>query len=62
MTLIAALTPDVGLLRVDGAVNGGVFAAYLNQVPGPTLRSGDEVMLYSPDFNPVELAFTKRKN
>jgi len=90
VTLIAALTPDGlgALMSVDGAVNGDVFAAYLDQVLGPTLRPGDVVVLdnlsvhkvdgldeivqkygarlrylppYSPDFNPVELAFSKLK-
>ena len=90
VTLIAALTPDGlgALLSVNGAVNGDVFAAYLDQVLGPTLRPGDVVVLdnlavhkvpgldeivrkygarlrylppYSPDFNPVELAFSKLK-
>ena len=90
VTLIAALTPDGlgALLSVDGAVNGEVFAAYLDQVLGPTLRPGDVVVLdnlsvhkvagleeiaqkynarlrylppYSPDFNPIELAFSKLK-
>lgn len=90
VTLIAALTPDGlgALLSVNGAVNGDVFAAYLDQVLGPTLRPGDVVVLdnlsvhqvdgladivkkygarlrylppYSPDFNPIELAFSKLK-
>ena len=90
VTLIAALTPDgLGALSsVNGAVNGDVFAAYLDQVLGPTLRPGDVVVLdnlsvhkvaglddivrkyrarllylppYSPDFNPIELAFSKLK-
>ena len=90
VTLIAALTPDGlgALMSVDGAVNGDVFAAYLDQVLGPTLRPGDVVVLdnlsvhkvdglheivqkygarlrylppYSPDFNPIELAFSKLK-
>ena len=88
VTLIAALTPDGlgALLSVDGAVNGDVFATYLDQVLGPTLRPGDVVVLdnlavhkvdglneiakkygvrlrylppYSPDFNPIECAFSK---
>ena len=88
--LIAALTPQ-GLgasLRVNGAVNGDVFAAYLDQVHDPTLLPGDVAVLdnlsvhkvegldepvkkygvrllylapYSPDFNPIELAFSKLK-
>ena len=47
VTLIAALTPDGlgALLSVNGAVNGDVFAAYLDQVLGPTLRPGDVVVL-----------------
>jgi len=90
VTLIAALTPGGlgALLRVNGAVDGAVFAAYLDQVLGPTLRPGDVVVLdnlsvhkvdgleqvvkkygarllylppYSPDFNPIELAFSKLK-
>ena len=90
VTLVAALTPT-GLqaaMTVSGAVNGEVFAAYLGQVLGPTLRPGDVVVLdnlpahkvaglaelveargarllylppYSPDFNPIELAFSKLK-
>jgi len=90
VTLVAALTPH-GLqaaMTVSGAVNGDVFAAYLDQVLGPTLVSGDVVVLdnlpahkvaglaerveargarllylppYSPDFNPIELAFSKLK-
>ena len=70
------------------AVNGDVFAAYLDQVLDPTLVPGDVVVLdnllahkvaglvelvaacgarlldlpsYSPDFNPIELAFSKLK-
>ena len=90
VTLVAALTPN-GLqaaMTVSGAVNGDVFAAYLQQVLGPTLVPGDVVVLdnlpahkvtglaelveargarllylppYSPDFNPIELAFSKLK-
>lgn len=90
VTLVAALTPQ-GLqaaMTVSGAVNGEVFAAYLQQVLGPTLVPGDVVVLdnlpahkvaglaeivtargarllylppYSPDFNPIELAFSKLK-
>ena len=39
-TLIAALALEglTTLLSVNGAVNGDVFAAYLDQVLGPTLR------------------------
>ena len=90
VTLVAALTPQ-GLqaaMTVSGAVNGDVFAAYLDQVLGPTLLPGAVVVLdnlaahkvaglaeiaaahgarllylppYSPDFNPIELAFSKLK-
>ena len=90
VTLVAALTPN-GLqaaMTLSGAVNGDVFAAYLDQVLGPTLVPGDVVVLdnlpahkvaglaarveargarllylppYSPDFNPIELAFSKLK-
>ena len=90
VTLIAALTVN-GLqaaMTLDGAVNGDVFAAYLEHVLGPTLVAGDVVVLdnlpahkvaglaqlvarrgeqlrylppYSPDFNPLELAFSKLK-
>lgn len=90
VTLLAALTPEGlgALLSVNGAVNGQVFAAYLDQLLGPMLRPGDVVVLdnlpvhkvagldevaqkygarllylppYSPDFNPIELAFSKLK-
>ena len=47
VTLVAALTPT-GLqaaMTVSGAVNGDVFAAYLDQVLGPTLVPGDVVVL-----------------
>ena len=74
---------------MDGAVNGVVFTAYLDQVLGPTPRPSDVVVLanlsvhevagldevvqrygarlrylppYSPDFNPIELAFSKLKS
>ena len=87
---LVALTPN-GLqaaMIVSGAVNGDVFAAYLQQVLGPTLVPGDVVVLdnlpahkvagldelveargarllylppCSPDFNPIELAFSKLK-
>lgn len=90
VTLVAALGAQ-GLqaaMTVSGAVNGDVFAAYLDQVLGPTLAPGAVVVLdnlaahkvaglaeiaaahgarllylppYSPDFNPIELAFSKLK-
>jgi len=89
-TLIAAL--DQRGIRcattVDGAVNGAVFTAFVQQVLVPTLRPGAVVILdnlsahklpavraaveaagavllylppYSPDLNPIELAFSKLK-
>jgi transposase len=91
ITLLAALTPEGlgALMSVNGAVNGAVFLAYLEQVLGPSLRAGDVLVMdnltahkvagvskladkygvrvlylppYSPDFNPIELAFSKLKN
>jgi transposase len=75
-------------LVIDGAMNGDLFVAYVEQVLVPTLRPGDVVVMdnlvchkrvaavraiekagctvrylppYSPDFNPIELAFSKLK-
>lgn len=72
----------------DGAMNGTVFRAYVEQVLVPTLKPGDIVIMdnlpahkaagvrdaieragatfsllppYSPDFNPIENAFSKLK-
>ncbi|MGV4796185.1 IS630 family transposase [Rhizobium sp. F40D2] len=72
----------------DGAMNGNVFLAYVEQVLLPTLEVGDVVIMdnlpahktagvrdvieragarlmflppYSPDFNPIENAFSKLK-
>ncbi|WP_205836991.1 IS630 family transposase [Neorhizobium sp. T25_27] len=72
----------------DGAMNGNVFLAYVEQVLVPTLQVGDVVVMdnlpahktsgvrdaieragaklmflppYSPDFNPIENAFSKSK-
>lgn len=72
----------------DGAMNGVVFLAYVEQVLVPTLKPGDIVIMdnlpahkpvgvrgaieragaalsflppYSPDFNPIENAFSKFK-
>jgi transposase len=72
----------------DGAMNGTVFLAYVEQVLVPTLKPGDIVVMdnlpahkaagvrgaiekagatlrflppYSPDFNPIENAFSKLK-
>ena len=73
---------------LDGAMHGGAFLAYVEQVPVPTLKPGDIVIMdnlpahkpvavrqaidaagaelrflppYSPDFNPIEMAFSKLK-
>ena len=89
-TFIGALRCD-GLtapLVIDGAVNGELFLAYVEQVLVPTLKPGDVVVMdnlrvhkmagvreaieaagakllfippYSPDLNPIELAFSKLK-
>ena len=72
----------------DGAMNGNVFVAYVEQVLVPTLSEGDVVVMdnlpahkaagvrdaieaagasllylppYSPNFNPIENAFSKLK-
>jgi transposase len=89
-TFIGALRCD-GLTApgvFDGAINGELFLAYVEQVLVPTLRPGDRVIMdnlgshkrvgvreaieaagailmfippYSPDLNPIELAFAKLK-
>jgi transposase len=87
----------IGALRCDGltapgvfngAVNGELFLAYVEQILVPTLKPGDMVIMdnlrshkvagvreaieaagatlifippYSPDLNPIELAFAKLK-
>lgn len=90
VTVVAALTGQgvEAVMELDGAVNTASFAAYLDQVLGPTLQPGDVVVLdnlrvhkapglaelveargarllflppYSPDFTPIELAFSKLK-
>ena len=88
--VVGALTSKglEAVMELDGALNEAAFAAYLDQVLGPTLRPGDVVVLdnlqvhhmdgmagrvaaygarllflppYSPDFNPIELAWSKLK-
>jgi transposase len=89
-TFVAALRSD-GLaapMVIDGAMNGDLFVAYVEQVLVPALRPGDIVVMdnlsshkrvaavraieragcsvvylppYSPDLNPIELAFAKIK-
>ena len=85
-TFVAALRADglIAPMVVDGAMNGDLFVAYVEQVLVPTLRPGDIVVMdnlaepqagrgapaieaagcrllylppYSPDLNPIELAF-----
>ena len=73
---------------IDGAANGDLFEAYIEQIFAPTLHSGETVILdnlsihkrqkvrelieakgchllflpaYSPDFSPIEEAFSKLK-
>jgi transposase len=90
-TFIGALRCD-GLTAtgvIDGAVNGELFLAWVEQVLVPTLRRGDVVIMdnlgthkmagvrkaievagagllfippYSPDLNPIEMAFAKLKS
>ena len=56
VTLIAALTPGGlgALLSVNGAVDGAVFTAYLDQVLGPTLRPDDAVVLDNLSVHKVD--------
>ena len=89
-TLIAALGIEGTRcsMVVDGAVNGDVFEAFVQQVLVKELRDGDVVVMdnlsshksdrtrdliegagaqlqflppYSPDFNPIEMIFSKVK-
>ncbi len=89
-TVVAALRADGmgAAMTVDGAINGDLFVAYIEQVLVPWLRTGDVVVLdnlsshkraearaavegcgaslvflppYSPDLNPIEMAFSKLK-
>jgi transposase len=75
-------------MTLDGAMYGGAFLAWIEQVLAPTLKPGDIVVMdnlpahkvagvreaieaagatrlflpaYSPDFNPIEMAFSKLK-
>jgi transposase len=89
-TFVAALRADgmAAPMVIDGAVNGDLFVAYVEQVLAPALRPGDVVVMdnlschkragvrkaieaagcgllylppYSPDFSPIEKAFSKLK-
>jgi transposase len=90
-TFLAAIRASgwVAPLVVDGAINGKVFLAWVEQHLVKSLRPGDVVIMdnlsshkvkgvanaiesvkakvlylppYSPDFNPIELAFSKLKH
>jgi transposase len=90
LTFIAALRHDriTAPLLLQGAMNGQIFRAYVEQMLAPTLKPGDVVITdnvrvhkvagvseaieargatvpsfpaYSPDLNPIELAFSKLK-
>jgi len=89
-TFLGALRAEgfVAPLTVEGAINGSLFRAWVEQHLAPTLRPGDVVVMdnlsshkvtgvrqaieavgaelrylppYSPDLNPIELAFSKLK-
>lgn len=89
-TFVGALraTGFIAPLTIDGALNGSLFLAWIQQHLVPTLQSGDIVVMdnlsshkvagvreaieavgaevrylppYSPDLNPIELAFAKFK-
>ena len=89
-TFTAGLRSDgiVAPFVLDGAMDGEVFQAYVEQMLAPELRRGDVVVMdnlpahkvhgvreaieaagasllylppYSPDFNPIEMAFAKLK-
>ena len=90
-TFIGALRHD-GMIApcvVDGAIDGDLFVAYVEQQLAPALRPGDVVVMdnlsshkvqgvrnaieeagaellylppYSPDLNPIEMAFAKLKS
>ncbi len=90
-TFIGALRHDAltAPTVIDGAVNGELFQAYVEQQLVPTLRPDDVVVMdnlsshklagvrkaiervgarvvylppYSPDFNPIEMVFSKLKD
>lgn len=89
-TFLGALRAEgfIAPLTIDGAVNGSLFLAWVQQHLCPVLRPGDVVVMdnlsshkvpgvraaieevgaelrylppYSPDLNPIELAFAKLK-
>ena len=90
ITFVAALRPRgmTAPFVLDGAMNGPMFLAYVEQFLAPTLKHGDIVVMdnlpvhkvagvqeaietvgatllylppYSPDLNPIEMAFSKFK-
>ena len=91
MTAVAAVRLVDGLVApftIDCPMDGEIFAAYVEQVLAPALRSGDVVVMdnlsahkrpqvrrlieaagatvlylppYSPDFNPIEMIWSKVK-
>jgi transposase len=89
-TFLGALRAEgfIAPLTVEGAINGPLFRAWVEQHLAPVLRPGDIVVMdnlsshkvagvreaieavgaevrylppYSPDLNPIELAFSKMK-
>lgn len=89
-TFLAAIRTSgwVAPLVIDGAINGSLFLAWVQQHLAKSLRPGDVVIMdnlsshkvkgvieaiesvearvlylppYSPDFNPIEMAFSKLK-
>jgi transposase len=89
-TFLGALRANgfIAPLTIDGAINGSLFLAWVEQHLCPALRPGDVVVMdnlsshkvagvrnaieatgaelrylppYSPDLNPIELAFAKFK-
>lgn len=90
ITFIAAMRHDkmTAPMALEGAMNGEMFLAYLEQCLCPTLKRGDIVVIdncrahtnprvreiiekagatlrylpkYSPDLNPIEMAYSKFK-
>jgi transposase len=90
VTFVAGLRHNkmVAPMVVEGAMNGDIFRAYIEQCLVPTLRRGDIVVMdnlqvhrvpgvgeaieavgatlrylpkYSPDLNPIEMAYSKFK-
>lgn len=89
-TFVGAMRADgfIAPLVLDGAINGAIFRAYVEQMLAPALAPGDVVVMdnlsshkvagvreaveaagatllylppYSPDLNPIEMAFAKLK-